>query len=139
MDAASEVKAILDDPATAATARSDDFWVMAAGLKRFVQQEGNGSLPLEVCLTLAAAVLASLRACPGDRAALPALQGAIPDMTATTALYLQLQRLYREQADADVQAVGQHVQAVLQQVGRDRLAISSADIKTFCRHARYLR
>lgn len=39
---------ILKDPATAVTASSDNFWAMAAGLQRFVEQEGNGSLPLEV-------------------------------------------------------------------------------------------
>ena len=39
------------------------------------------------------------------------------DMTATTALYLQLQRIYREQADADLKAVAQHVRKVLQLVG----------------------
>ena len=39
---------ILKDPATAVTASSDNFWVMAAGLQQFVEQEGNGSLPLEV-------------------------------------------------------------------------------------------
>ena len=39
---------ILKDPATAVTASSDNFWVMAAGLQQFVDQEGNGSLPLEV-------------------------------------------------------------------------------------------
>ena len=68
-----------------------------------------------------------------------ALQGSIPDMTATTALYLQLQRIYREQADADFKAVAQHVRKVLQLVGRDQHAISHTDIKTFCKHARYLR
>ena len=46
--AASEVMEILKDPASAVTASSDNFWAMAAGLQRFVEQEGNGSLPLEV-------------------------------------------------------------------------------------------
>ena len=68
-----------------------------------------------------------------------ALQGSIPDMTATTALYLQLQRTYRERADADVEAVAQHVHKVLQLAGRDQHAIAHTDIKTFCKHARYLR
>lgn len=47
--AASEVKAILNDAATSLTSNSDDFWVMAAALKRFVDAEGHGDLPLEVC------------------------------------------------------------------------------------------
>ena len=34
-----------------------------------------------------------------------AVQGSIPDMTATTAMYLELQRLYRDRADRDTAAV----------------------------------
>jgi len=49
-DAAPEVRAILQDEAAAGVAaKSDDFWVLAAALKRFIEEEGHGSLPLEVC------------------------------------------------------------------------------------------
>ena len=37
-----------DEAADTATSSSDDFWVLAAALKRFVENEGGGSLPLEV-------------------------------------------------------------------------------------------
>lgn len=44
------MRAILQDEAAArVAAKSDDFWVLAAALKRFVEEEGHGSLPLEVC------------------------------------------------------------------------------------------
>jgi hypothetical protein len=36
-----------DEAADGATSSSDDFWVLAAALKRFVENEGCGSLPLE--------------------------------------------------------------------------------------------
>ena len=53
---------------------SAPFWFCVAAVKRFVEREGAGSLPLE---------------------------GAIPDMHADSAQYLALQRLYREKAETD--------------------------------------
>ena len=67
------------------------------------------------------------------------LQGSLPDMTATTALYLDLQRIYREQADRDVAAVTTHANAILSSINRTPKSISSGSIKTFCKHARNLR
>ncbi len=61
------MKAILDDPQCSnLNASTSDFWFLAAALKDFVANEGNGLLPV---------------------------QGGIPDMTATTEGYLALQRL----------------------------------------------
>lgn len=37
------------------------------------------------------------------------LQGSIPDMTALTATYLELQRLYRDKAEQDLAALEAHV------------------------------
>lgn len=46
--AAADVQAIMqDEAAESASSSSDDFWVLAAALKRFVENEGCGSLPLE--------------------------------------------------------------------------------------------
>ena len=47
-DAASEVRSILEDEATSVSPESDDFWVLAAALKLFVDNEGKGCLPVEV-------------------------------------------------------------------------------------------
>ena len=42
---------MLDDGAAVdLTPRSADFWVLAAAVRRFVQQDGNGQLPLQVRL-----------------------------------------------------------------------------------------
>ncbi len=57
--AASEVRAVLEDDAASVGPHSADFWVLAAALKRFIDGEGQGSLPLEVinlCTDLALAV-----------------------------------------------------------------------------------
>ena len=67
------------------------------------------------------------------------LQGSLPDMTATTALYLDLQRIYREQADRDIAAVTKHVQNVLSSISRDPGSISASEIRMFCKHVRCLR
>ena len=54
-------------------------------------------------------------------------------------LYLQLQRLYRAQADKDVAAVEGHVRATLSSIGRPADSISRDTIKHFCKNARNLR
>ena len=46
--AALEVHQLFADPAASVSGQeADDFWILVAALKRFVQQEGNGQLPLE--------------------------------------------------------------------------------------------
>ena len=60
-------------------------------------------------------------------------------MTATTAAYLALQRVYRERADADVTAVEAHAQRLLVAVGRSSGALPHATVRAFCRNAASLR
>ena len=45
---ASEVRTVLEDEATRVEPESAEFWILAAALKRFVEGDGQGSLPLEV-------------------------------------------------------------------------------------------
>jgi hypothetical protein len=54
-------------------------------------------------------------------------------------LYLQLQRLYRAQADRDVAAVEAHVRDTLSSIGRPADSVSRESIKHFCKNARNLR
>jgi hypothetical protein len=60
-------------PSFPCSLQSPDFWVLVAALRRFIEGEGSGQLPLE---------------------------GSIPDMHASTQQYLELQRIYRAKADA---------------------------------------
>ncbi len=60
-------------------------------------------------------------------------------MTATTAAYLQLQRVYRDRADADVAAVEAHAGRLLTSMGRSPTAIPHAVVRSFCKNAANLR
>ncbi|KAG2428848.1 hypothetical protein HYH02_014260 [Chlamydomonas schloesseri] len=91
---------------------SDDFWVLVAALRAFVENEGEGCLPLE---------------------------GSIPDMHATTDLYLRLAAVYRDKAERDVAAVEGHVRRLLAALGRPPDAIPHDVVRSYCRHARHLR
>ena len=46
--AASEVKSILEDDAASVNKESDNYWVLTAALKRYIDNEGKGQLPIEV-------------------------------------------------------------------------------------------
>lgn len=48
--AASEVRSILEDDAASVSKESDNYWVLTAALKRYVDNEGKGQLPIEVCM-----------------------------------------------------------------------------------------
>lgn len=67
------------------------------------------------------------------------LQGSIPDMTATTAAYLELQRVYRDRAETDAAAVEAHLSRLLTSVGREPGSITSAAVRAFCKNARNIR
>ena len=60
-------------------------------------------------------------------------------MWSTTALYLELSRLYRAKADADAAAVQLHVAARLRAVDRPPDAISAETVRSFVRQAGSLR
>lgn len=66
-------------------------------------------------------------------------QGSIPDMTSTTDMYLQLQRLYREQADLDISAVERHMHVLLKNIGRSPASIPRSSVSAFVKNARNLR
>nr|GEY25676.1 NEDD8-activating enzyme E1 regulatory subunit AXR1-like [Tanacetum cinerariifolium]GEY38829.1 NEDD8-activating enzyme E1 regulatory subunit AXR1-like [Tanacetum cinerariifolium] len=107
----SSLKRILDDTCADVEYGSSDFWVMVAALKEFIANEGGGEAPLE---------------------------GSIPDMTSSTELYINLQKLYQAKAEADFLVVEQRVRDILKKVGRDPYSISKAVIKSFCKNARKL-
>lgn len=52
--------------------------------------------------------------------ALP-LRGSIPDMTADSERYIQLQNVYRQQAKLDADVVSSYVQKLLESIGRVKI------------------
>ncbi|KAL0319856.1 UNVERIFIED_CONTAM: NEDD8-activating enzyme E1 regulatory subunit AXR1 [Sesamum radiatum] len=103
---------IINDSCAEVNSVSSDFWVLVAALKEFIANEGGGEAPLE---------------------------GSIPDMTSSTELYVNLQKIYQAKAEADFLVMEQRVRKILKQIGRDPDSISKATIKTFCRNARKLK
>ena len=60
-------------------------------------------------------------------------------MWSTTALYLELQRVYRAKADADLAAVQRHMASKLRSLGRSPDAIPGDAVRLFVRNAASLR
>jgi hypothetical protein len=99
-----------------AVAQLPHKWSMVACNKRSTsvymqEREGNGALPLE---------------------------GSIPDMTATTDMYLTLQRIYRAKADEHCQSVLAHAVAIASGCGRSTDDVTMEKVKLYCRNARHL-
>ncbi|KAF4090858.1 hypothetical protein AMELA_G00030410 [Ameiurus melas] len=86
------------------TSQTPEFWVMARGVRDFVQNEGNGKLPL---------------------------RGTVPDMISDSDKFINLQNVYREKAMQDAAVVAKHIESHLQAVGKPAESISEQDIKLF--------
>lgn len=103
------VMAVLnDDRCINLTGKSSSFWIIAKAVRDFMENEGAGLLPLK---------------------------GVLPDMTADTEKYVNLQQIFHKQAVADAEAVWRRVLQLLRQLGRPSDSISERDVKLFCRHA----
>lgn len=106
-----DVQAVLDDAAAAAlTPATSRFWFLVAAVRDFVAAHG-GVLPLSAEL---------------------------PDMTSTTAQYMDLQRLYKAKAEADTAEVWARVQAHVAAAGAPVSVIDEAYVRDGCKHARFL-
>lgn len=97
---------IYSSAATNLTKDSSSFWIICSALRGFVEAEGKGKLPL---------------------------RGILPDMTASTDLYVTLQKIYRNQAAIDAEAIYRKVQQIVAQLHCEN--ISENEVKLFCRHA----
>ncbi|GMP54009.1 hypothetical protein CsSME_00019293 [Camellia sinensis var. sinensis] len=107
----SNLQRIINDSCADIDSNMSDFWVMVAALKEFIANEGGGEAPLE---------------------------GSIPDMTSSTELYVNLQKIYQAKAEADFFVIEQRVRNILKKIGRDSDSISKTMIKSFCKNARKL-
>ena len=81
-------------------------------LKEFVASEGKGLLPL---------------------------RGTIPDMTSSSDMYIQLQRIYQAQARADMEALTGHLCQVLANLNKPSSTVTEVEIKRLCRNSAFLR
>ena len=118
----------LSDPRLdALDADAPSFWFLLAGLRAFLRGEPPGGA-------------APGAAAPETRAPLVMpLEGSIPDMTCTTEWYVELQRLYRDKADADADAVLFHARRFLLAAGKPEDAVTREEARFFCRHAAHAR
>ncbi|KAK6134731.1 hypothetical protein DH2020_031533 [Rehmannia glutinosa] len=106
------IQQIINDSCADVNSNSSDFWVLVAALKEFIANEGGGEAPLE---------------------------GAIPDMTSSTELYVNLQKIYQAKAETDFLVMETYVRKILKKIGRDPTSISKSSIKSFCKNARKLK
>lgn len=108
----SHVREILDNEACInLTSQSKPFWIMAKALREFVDNEGTGSLPV---------------------------RGTLPDMTADTERYIQLQQIYHHQAAKDAEVMFRRVQQLMREINQPPDSITEKDVKLFCRHSHTL-
>lgn len=108
----SSVREILNDNCSINLNKdSTPFWIMARAVKDFVEKDGKGYLPLP---------------------------GTLPDMTAETSSYINLQNIYRAKALQDADAVFRRVQELLKELNKSSDWISEKDVRLFCREAAYL-
>merc|ERR1711860_489890 len=76
---------------------SEDFWILARGLKDFLESTENPKLPLP---------------------------GSLPDMFADSARYIKLANIYRNQAAVDSEKIHKYVQTHLESIGRSAVIYS---------------
>ena len=105
-----ELSALFEDPKAEIDADSSDFWILIASMREYVAGEGAGALPLD---------------------------GGIPDMTATTDLYVKLQHVYIDRAEKEKAAFSRYVEANLKKLNRDPLSIAPEKVAKFCKFARF--
>lgn len=102
-----QTSGILNDPlCTQLTKSSEVLWILVRAVKEFIEQDNNGWLPVP---------------------------GVIPDMTADTENFINLQNIYRAQALQDAELVYKRAQQLLQELNLSSDLITDKDVKLFCR------
>lgn len=109
----SEVKALFADEKAQSGSNCDEpFWVVVRAMQMFVNNEGSGCLPLS---------------------------GNLPDMHSDTKSYVELQNIYREQAQSEMECVAKYVKEILQGMGKAPDAVPHDMIQLVCKNAANLR
>jgi amyloid beta precursor protein binding protein 1 len=108
----SSVKSLMDDnQCLNLSENSKNFWFLIRALRDFISNEGRGLLPV---------------------------RGSIPDMTSSSDLYIELQRLYMEKAKEDIDVFTGYLNGILASVGKSPHSINESEIKLFCRNAAFI-
>ena len=88
--------------------KSPHFWILTRAVRDFVENEGGGQLPLS---------------------------GKLPDMKSDTLNYIGLQKIYREKALADFNAVKKRVHGFIED---SEVSIPDETIELFCKNAAHI-
>ena len=108
-----EVKKILDDPKCVnLTSDSSNFWLLANGLRAFVENNQHKLLPL---------------------------RGSLPDMFSDSERYIKLQNIYKDKAKQDMDILMNYVSETCSCLGCGNGKLLDRDVKRFCRNAHFLR
>ncbi|GAA96288.1 uncharacterized protein L969DRAFT_91735 [Mixia osmundae IAM 14324] len=112
----SEIEALFSDSQCEhLSSESTSFWLLLRAVRNFVRSDSSGSQGL-----------------------LP-LTGTLPDMKATSAGYVALQRIYKRKAQHDLEAVTVELHKIMQLLDRDTNSIPEDQISSFVKHAAYLK
>ncbi len=123
-----ELREVLADPRAASTASdTPSFWVLAAALRDFMTAAAAAAA--------AGAGAGAGAGLPSDSAALLPVSGTLPDMTASTDAFLELQRLYADKAAADVAALAELAAARCAAAGQAPSAVDMDTVRRFCKNA----
>ncbi|CAO3609377.1 unnamed protein product [Cunninghamella blakesleeana] len=109
----SDVQTIFNDPSCENINKdSTYFWIIARAIRDFVNNEGNGQLPLP---------------------------GKLPDMKSDTKNYVALQNVYRQKAKEDLDAVSKRVASLLEDYNIPSENVPKEAIESFCKNAAYVK
>ncbi|KAJ5066886.1 nedd8-activating enzyme e1 regulatory subunit [Anaeramoeba ignava] len=104
----SDTQQIIDDEkCNQMNEKTTPFWVLARAVRDFVKEEGKGYLPL---------------------------LGTIPDMTADTNSFLALQKVYKDQANREIDIIQKKVVELLEKIGKKPESIEREYIELFCKN-----
>ncbi|OZJ06235.1 hypothetical protein BZG36_00820 [Bifiguratus adelaidae] len=101
-----------DEKCQNVTSESPNFWLICRAVRDFIEEEGNGLLPLS---------------------------GTLPDMKSDTKGYVQLQNVYRQKAQQDIAAVRAHLENVLRHLELPPDSVPHVELESFCKHAAYIK
>lgn len=101
-----------DDKCNNIDSESESFWIMLKAVKKFVENEGKGFLPL---------------------------RGSIPDMTADSERYIALQNCYLNQAERDITAVRGHLNQILHDIEKSPDNFTDQDLKNLCKNISFVK